>query len=847
MLIAIGCLVEPKLRTRSAGLDLFVLVDRSASARQAMADHLQELEQILVRSKGPHDRLVFVDYAREPARRSESAVEEFTGDPSRTATALAVRSALAAMDGGRASRILLVTDGFATEPVSSLADRLIEQDVALDFRLVSPPDALDFRVGRFEVPERVQIGEPVLLSIEVLGSADAAVPFTVLRDGSVLHRGTAGVRLGRAFARLSDRAEAPGGHRYEVRLDPVEDAHRGNDRVSRWVEVTSGPRVLLVTSYTDDPLAAVIRAQGFEVDAVTDLSSLHVGRLSGARGVIFDDVPAHRIPPDLLRALDFYVRSQGGGFLMTGGKNSFGAGGYFGSAVDPLLPVAMDMRQEHRKLAVAMVIVMDRSGSMAAVVPSGAGKPVTKMELANAGAAHAIELLGPADQVAVFAVDSSPHRIVGLTTVGTNRDELVDAVGRVGSMGGGIFVFEGLDAAWKELQDADVGQRHVILFSDAADSEEPGDYVDLIREMRGGNATISVIGMGTKDDVDAKLLEDIAARGGGRIFFTNDATELPGLFAQETVTVARSAFIEEAVGTRGTAGFVEIAARPLEWPASVDGYNLSYLRPEATASLVSTDEYEAPLIAHWQRGLGRVAAVSFPMAGPRSESVRAWKAYGDFAQTLVRWSAGADVPAGLGLRTQVDGTELELELTYGKTWTERMAKAGPKLVVADERGPREVPWRRMGPGRYAAEVPLESDAHVRGVVQVAGHALPFGPVNAGSSVEWDFDPRRIRELRDLARASGGAERTNIAEVFDAPRPESFAGVSWVLAVSFLVVVLFELLADRLGWDVPELRLPRRGRAPVPLAAPAPEAVAAPPEVEDASADRRRRFDRARKR
>ena len=89
-----------------------------------------------------------------------------------------------------------------------------------------------------------------------------------------------------------------------------------------------------------------------------------MGRLSGASAVILEDVPAHRVSRELLAALPFYVEEQGGGLWMVGGKFSFGSGGYFESPIDPLLPVSMELRQEHRKLAVALAVVLDRSGSM---------------------------------------------------------------------------------------------------------------------------------------------------------------------------------------------------------------------------------------------------------------------------------------------------------------------------------------------------------------------------------------------------------------------------------------------------------------------------------------------------
>ncbi|MEM8712518.1 MAG: hypothetical protein AAGG01_16310, partial [Planctomycetota bacterium] len=55
----------------------------------------------------------------------------------------------------------------------------------------------------------------------------------------------------------------------------------------------------------------------------------------------------------------------------------------------------MELKQEHKKLAVAMCVVVDRSGSMGASV-EGASR-LTKMDLANAGASQAVELLGELD------------------------------------------------------------------------------------------------------------------------------------------------------------------------------------------------------------------------------------------------------------------------------------------------------------------------------------------------------------------------------------------------------------------------------------------------------------------
>ena len=85
-------------------------------------------------------------------------------------------------------------------------------------------------------------------------------------------------------------------------------------------------------------------------------------------------------------------------------------------------------------------------------VTDSSGGGLTKMDLANEGAARAMELLGPNDGVAVIAVDSEPHRILPLASLGDERGEAIDVVRRIQSTGGGIYVFEGLAAAWAELR-----------------------------------------------------------------------------------------------------------------------------------------------------------------------------------------------------------------------------------------------------------------------------------------------------------------------------------------------------------------------------------------------------------
>lgn len=800
ILLIVLALADPRLRLSSAGLDLWVLVDRSDSAAGAVAKQSREIETILERSRGRDDRLFFIDYAGEVVRR-ERGDPVFEGATYQTRTGMALEYTLAELNPGRAARVLLLTDGFATEPLGGATEKVLRSGVPLDYRLMTESIEGDWRVAGVAAPARVLAGESFLIEFVVAAQADGDVPWEVVRGGQVSATGTVQVRRGIGRVRLTDRLVGGGAVRYEARIKPAADAHPENNSANAWVEVAAGPRVLLLTNYPDDPIATLLRAQGLTVELIGNPAALNAARVSGARAVVINNVPAHRISREFLGALEFFVREQGGGLMMVGGENSFGSGGYFQSAIDELLPVSMELKKERRKVATALAIAMDRSGSMSA----SAGVGLTKMDLANSGAARAVELLGELDAVSVHAVDTLPHEIVGLAQVGPNRDRIVDSVRRIVSTGGGIVVEKGLRAGLGELQKAKSGTRHMILFADANDSRQQlGDYLTAVDELREADATVSVIGLGTENDRDADILQEVAKRGGGRIFFSAEASELPSIFAQETVSIARSAFIKESTGTKSTPGWAEIAARAPQWLKAVDGYNLSYLREGATASLLTTDEYAAPLVATWQRGAGRVAAVSFPLGGNYSEQIRGWAGYGDFVQTLSRWLAGEDAPAGLGLRTEIDGELLSLELLYDETWAARIAQAAPIATLAESSAgaagvtTRPVVWEKIEPGRFRATAELVPGKMIRGAVRVGAVALPFGPMAVSGSAEWSFDRTRLAELRQLSTASGGEERLDFAQIWRAPRPIAWRSLRmWVLGL-WAVFFIADAALTRLG-------------------------------------------------
>jgi hypothetical protein len=182
-------------------------------------------------------------------------------------------------------------------------------------------------------------------------------------------------------------------------------------------------------------------------------------------------------------------------------------------------------------------------------------------------------------------------------------------------------------------------------------------------------------------------------------------------------------------------------------------------------------------------------------------------------QTLARWLAGDDAPPGLALRTDIDGERLTLDLLYDETWNGRIAQTAPLASLAESGGAttavslRPLVWEKIEPGRFRATAELAPGRMARGAVRVGTTALPFGPLSVAGSVEWSYDRARLVELRQLSVRSGGQERLDLAQIWNAPRPITWRSVrAWAL-VLWATLFVADAALTRLGISL----WPRRWR------------------------------------
>lgn len=823
LLLVAAVLSQPTLGSVADGRDVVLVVDRSRSMPEGHLQEARELANEIASQLPDGDRIGVVAFGREAYVAANLDTELNWPDETRQIDAdgssleAGLATALAMIEPGRNATLLVWSDGEVPAQQSASLSRLADRrGIRIDVRPVAREFGRDAAVVEMRVPPEVPVESPFAVNATVVATEAGPAEWRLLVGGERVRSGSVSLRQGRNTLQLQHGLRTPGEQTLALEVVMAGDAVPQNDRGVAVVRGLAKTRVLCVTpGGREDRLTRSLRGVGIEVVvAAPEVAPLTTAELDGFRAVVLEDVPAAALPSNAMRNLGNWVRNLGGGLLMTGGYNSFGVGGYHKSALEDVLPVTLEIREEQRKFGLAMAIALDRSGSMGATVGDA-----TKMQLANRGAATAIELMSAMDAVSVMAVDTRPHVVQPLETV-EDTEGILQRVRSIESGGGGIYIGAALHAAADELAEATQKNRHIVIFADANDSEEPEDYREFLPQLVKDGITVSVIGLGSPSDSDAKLLEEIAFLGSGRCQFVGDATELPRVFAQETIQVARSSLVEEPTALDVDPSLQLLGAMPQAFP-EVGGYSVAWMRDRAERDLSARPRPDAagneiePLLAHWQIGLGRSAAFLGEADGELSGAWATWDGYADFFGTLVRWLCGG-APAGLFVDARREGDDavyyLEVEPDNA-----RLLDTARGVLTLPGGDVEDLAFESVGHGRVAVRVPLLREGVHRAAVQLGNETVRLPPMSLPYSSEWalQLDPQRGEHtLRALARRTHGNLSPSVASVLDGPRKSrgQLDLSPWLLLVG-LVLLLAEIGVRRLQVHLPNpLRRWREARA-----------------------------------
>ncbi|MCL5279340.1 MAG: VWA domain-containing protein, partial [Planctomycetes bacterium] len=495
-----------------------------------------------------------------------------------------------------------------------------------------------------------------------------------------------------------------------------------------------------------------------------------------------------------------YVNDLGGGLIMTGGPNAFGAGGWIGSPVAQILPVDLDPPQKKQLPKGALVLIMH-----ACEMPDGNywGKKV---------AAAAVGTLSRLDLVGILSYDwtNVGQWVSPLAEVG-DKDKVIARIEQM-QMGDMPSLHDHLQEAYKALVKCNAAQKHVIVISDG-DPAAPSPQ--LLTELAAARITCTGVCIWPHSAASKGSLQQMAIATGGRHYDVTDASTLPQIFIKEAQVVRRSLIIEEPFAPQIAFGLSEILKGLTPPLPNLDGYVLTGPKGGLSQLVLATHQAD-PLLATCQSGLGRCVVFT---SSADSRWASKWLSWGDFAgfwEQVVRWAGRPAQSTECEISTDVEGQEatVNVEALDAQGKSLQLAAIQGQVLTPEMKG-EPLQLTQTGPGQYSGrfKAPVSGsyivNLHYRkgeaeGAAQLANAivTIPFAPEFRDLS---DNTPL----LREVSRITGGrvlslASDPNQANLYDYAGltfPQTHLPLLRPLMLAWLVVFLLDVAVRRVVLDV----------------------------------------------
>ena len=799
LVLLVAALMQPVLKRSGNWISSVYLLDVSQSVSpQAMQSAIQWIQQTNDAGRPHHARFIpFGANSRvfetlDSLKSVDVSSRALAGSIDQSATNLedAVDRALRTFAPHHLKRLVLISDGNENAGhITSMLPRLKQEGVHAYTVPLQTRTNHDVWVEDVLAPSYVAAEEPFPVEVHVYsqveGSGEVELKFANKSLGKRQIQLTKGLNRVAFETQLKEDA---GPVTLDATVKASGDPFNDNNTYRQSVVIEGKPRILYIEGHRESAryLQAALEVEGFKVDAVTSQAVPEtVDVLDAYDLIILSDVARSALTDNQMKAIATYVRDLGGGFILSGGENNYGQGGYSKTVIEEVLPVTFETRKE-KPNSIGMIVVLDKSGSMGG----------QKIELAKEATKAPLELLKDNDKFGVVAFDYNFYWPVRLQLVGGNRASMTQSISSI-IAGGETNIYPALREAYISLAGGGTEVKHVILLSDGRSL--PDDYQGLIVKMVDAKMTVSAVAVGSGSD--RELLQNIATWGKGRSYYIEDATKVPQIFTQETEMATGKTLKEEP--------FKPLVKKMVDAFKGIDFNTAPTLLGYVTTKAKDTSEVllEAPvigekpdpLLARWQYGLGKTAAFTSDLKDRWAVEWLRWSGYPKFWSQLVRETMRRRDDDSFDFRVERENNEAHITVNaVQKDGQFRNKLSNQVKIIAPDQTVSEIPVRQIGPGSYEAKAPLlqKGTFTFRAVTDQAGgpsRILPFSYPD-----EYHFYPPNTDLLRAVATETGGAFQPNEQDIFS-PRGETTALPTplWpYLAVTALLLYVIDVLLRR---------------------------------------------------
>lgn len=708
LVFLILALCRPYITSEENDLHVSFLVDVSESvdleaAKNAVdrveeyVKRLEEADSWSLHAVASGVRSFTPEELRETLQKWQEGVAD---DAFRSASRLgnALLAARMSFPAGKARRIVLLSDGQETSTQAAEATEALrilrDEEIEVFLERIDGLSQAEAAVVALtpSTPTAFQ-GEIVRLTTRLAANTKMTGKLRILHRGVVVADTPVELNAdAEKSVALDVEMAVSGASVWSAELVPDEDHFPLNNQASCTITVRGEPRLLILHEEPREmrPFARALREQGFSAD-VRGTFGLpdRIEQLLQFDGVILANLSATHLSPRQMQLLKRYVADFGGGLAMFGSDNSFGLGGYYKTPVEEVLPLVSRFEKEKEKPSLAMVLVIDKSGSMSGI----------KIAMARQASKAAVELLSPQDQIGVVGFNGQAYVISEILSA-SEGDVVQGAIDSLDA-GGGTNMYPAMVLGKDMLENVSAKIKHMILLGDG--QTQPADHNGLTQAMVDSGITVSTVALG--QGADRTLMQGIAEIGRGRYYETMDPNTVPQIFTKETMQASRSAIKEDLFGV------VQVGDHPLlsgyagkELPF-VLGYVMTEVKP--TAQLLLVLESGDPLLAISRFGLGTGLAYTSDLTEAWGGEWLAWDGGGRFWAQALRSVVGRRSSRGLATRTEVSRGLWKLAVSRTEPSGAPVSSVSWDAQVLDGQGSsRKVEFKEIGLGRYEAEIPL---------------------------------------------------------------------------------------------------------------------------------------------
>ncbi len=764
-------------------LTTIFILDASDSIPPEQKENAEAIINLAIQEMPGGDKAAIVVFGKdalvERLASENSALADLESVPITTQTNIsnALQLAMALFPNEGSKRAILLSDGqenlgVALEQADLLALSQIE---LLYYPLNNEPQGIEVMVEALEAPSSIRQGEQLQLTATIRSSAPIGATLQITGDNNeIVANQQVTLSQGENQFLFPITLADPGFHRFRVQITPEADSRLQNNEASAFVLVSGPPKILIIEGMSGEGtnLSNALIA-GEMLVTVRPPSGMPTTLLEASdyEAILLINTPSSMLPDGSMEIIRSYVRDLGKGFAMIGGENAYGAGGYLRTPIEETLPVNMDVRSKELTANLALILAIDKSGSMGRChcddpdlnqeyTRQEVGQP--KVDIAKEAVMKAASALGSEDYLGVVAFDESARWALESAKL-ASYSTIENAIGGILAEGQ-TNIWAGVEAAYQSLSTIDAKKKHVILLTDGW--SQTGDITPLVEELASNGITLSIIAAGGGS---AEYLETLSEIGNGRYYPAQDILRVPDIFLKETVQSVGRYIIEEP--------FFPLPESPGPSLNGIDtltlppilGYNGTTPKTAARLDLISPTG--DPLLATWQFGLGRSAAWTSDMKGHWAEQWITWDGYAKFSTQLIGWMLPEPKSDFIEATASLinDTAEIKLTAKDGSGQLLNFVQANA-VVVLPNLETQEIVLEQVGPGTYSGTF----EANLMGAFlirvgandqnfqslgqQTLGLVVPFSPEYKTNGID-------LAKLNQLAQKTGGSELLNPADAF----------------------------------------------------------------------------------